>query len=122
VHLWRQHERPGAITEVGGDWEAQSECHRVSRRPVTIRAPCDFSGFGEKSLRRRVSSGLSGRVTGEHIFFARQGRARKTRPQPRPTSYFFAEVRWRTASNNATPVATDTFRLSTAPAMGIDTS
>jgi hypothetical protein len=38
-------------------------------------------------------------------------------PQRRP----FAR-RWRTASNSAIPVATDTFRLDTMPAIGIDTS
>gem|GEM_PF-2601338 len=31
------------------------------------------------------------------------------------------QLRWRTASNRATPVATETFRLLTVPAMGIDT-
>jgi len=32
-----------------------------------VRAPCDFSGLGEKSLRRLLSSGVSGVRPGEHF-------------------------------------------------------
>lgn len=79
-----------SVTAILANGGPESGYRRFSLGPVTLLAPCEFFGSAKKSLRRLISSAVSGCIPGEHVFFANPGCTRTGRREQGSMRYFLA--------------------------------